>query len=99
MHHSCFGVADEKLEKSLKLLHVLDDDGVVQNAQIHNTLEKLVNVQEKFGVDRFDPTAMSMVHIDHMHKKKDLSGNLQRCISVQDHISTKISEELKTVKL
>lgn len=79
-------------------MHILDDDSTIRNPEIAEIVGKLAEVQEKFGVERFYPTAMSMVHIEHMYNKGDVSGKLQRYLNVQNHISNKIAAESKDVQ-
>lgn len=91
-------ITDKKLERSLKLLHIIEDNGAMNNKETAKIVEKLVNLQEKFGIDKFNPTAMSMVYIEQMYDSEDISAQLQNCLNIQNQISTKILEESKAVK-
>lgn len=86
---------DKKLEGALKRLHIIEDNAIVNNPETAKIIDKLTDVQEKFGVDKLNATALSMVQVENMCKKEDISGQLQKCLNIQSQISTKIGEKSK----
>lgn len=91
-------VLDKKLENALTSLRILDDNDAISNQDTSKIIERLADVQEKFGVDKFNSTAMTMVHVEHLYDTEDISGQLQRCLNLQSQISSKVSEESIMVK-